>query len=410
MGGKNAAVVLADADLELAVEQVMLGAFRSAGQKCTATSRLVLDEGIAEEFLTELAIRVKGLEVGDPLLPTVAVGPVVSESAQANIQQSMRVAVADGPGSSRRPRVAGRCRWALRRSDGAGGIVTRGDAVVRGTVRPGACRASRIRRRGGVRVGKRGEYGLPAAVFTRDLTRALRAIDVLDVGVLHVNSESAGADPHVPFGGAKRSGYGPKEDRGPRVLHPHHERVPASEGGHRDYPGRTGRYRRRRLQPGAGRPVRDHDARRLRRRGHQDRTARQRRRHPGLGAAVRRGRSGDVLQFRQPQQAFSRTRPAQCGRGRASPGHRAALDVVVENFRAGTMERLGLGYQDLRAIRPDVIYCAITGFGSGEGAELAGYDLLVQAVGGLMSITDSEPGAPTKAAPRWPTSSPACTR
>ena len=56
-----------------------------------------------------------------------------------------------------------------------------------------------------------GEYGLSAAVFTRDLTRALRAIDVLDVGVLHVNSESAGADPHVPFGGAKRSGYGPKE-------------------------------------------------------------------------------------------------------------------------------------------------------------------------------------------------------
>ena len=71
-------------------------------------------------------------------------------------------------------------------------------------------------------------------------------------------------------------------------------------------------------------------------------------------------------------------------------------DVVVENFRAGTMERLGLGYQDLRAIRPDVIYCAITGFGSGEGAELAGYDLLVQAVGGLMSITGPEPGAPTK--------------
>ncbi len=71
-------------------------------------------------------------------------------------------------------------------------------------------------------------------------------------------------------------------------------------------------------------------------------------------------------------------------------------DVVVENFRAGTMERLGLGYQDLRAIRPDVIYCAITGFGSGEGADLAGYDLLVQAVGGLMSITGPEPGAPTK--------------
>jgi acyl-CoA reductase-like NAD-dependent aldehyde dehydrogenase len=55
------------------------------------------------------------------------------------------------------------------------------------------------------------EFGLSAALFTQDVTRALEAIDDLDVGILHVNSESAGADPHVPFGGAKKSGYGPKE-------------------------------------------------------------------------------------------------------------------------------------------------------------------------------------------------------
>ena len=75
----------------------------------------------------------------------------------------------------------------------------------------------------------------------------------------------------------------------------------------------------------------------------------------------------------------------------------AGADIVVENFRPGTMDRLGLGYDDLRAIRPDVIYCAITGFGSGGGAALPGYDLLVQAVGGLMSVTGTEPGDPTKA-------------
>ena len=75
----------------------------------------------------------------------------------------------------------------------------------------------------------------------------------------------------------------------------------------------------------------------------------------------------------------------------------AGADVVVENFRPGTMERLGLGYDDLRAVRPGLIYCAITGFGRGGGAALPGYDLLVQAVGGLMSVTGSEPGDPTKA-------------
>lgn len=72
-------------------------------------------------------------------------------------------------------------------------------------------------------------------------------------------------------------------------------------------------------------------------------------------------------------------------------------DIVVENFRPGTMERLGLGYEDLGRVRPGLIYCSITGFGRGEGAALAGYDLLVQAVGGLMSVTGSDPGSPTKA-------------
>ncbi|BBX71318.1 CaiB/BaiF CoA transferase family protein [Mycolicibacterium psychrotolerans] len=74
----------------------------------------------------------------------------------------------------------------------------------------------------------------------------------------------------------------------------------------------------------------------------------------------------------------------------------SGADIVVENFRAGTMEKLGLGYEDVRKIRPDVIYCSITGFGRTGGAALPGYDLLVQAVGGLMSVTGTEPGDPTK--------------
>ncbi|MEH3140484.1 MAG: CoA transferase [Mycobacterium kyogaense] len=74
----------------------------------------------------------------------------------------------------------------------------------------------------------------------------------------------------------------------------------------------------------------------------------------------------------------------------------SGADIVVENFRAGTMEKLGLGYDDVHALRRDVIYCSITGFGRGQGADLPGYDLLLQAVGGLMSVTGTEPGDPTK--------------
>ncbi len=74
----------------------------------------------------------------------------------------------------------------------------------------------------------------------------------------------------------------------------------------------------------------------------------------------------------------------------------AEADVVVENFRPGVMDRLGLGYDDLRAENPGLVYCSITGFGAGAGAALPGYDLLVQAVGGLMSITGTPDGEPQK--------------
>ncbi|WP_371582502.1 CaiB/BaiF CoA transferase family protein [Streptomyces sp. NBC_01314] len=75
----------------------------------------------------------------------------------------------------------------------------------------------------------------------------------------------------------------------------------------------------------------------------------------------------------------------------------AESDVVVENFRPGTMERLGLGHRELRARHPELVYCSISGFGSGAGAAIPGYDLLVQAVGGLMSVTGDAAGEPVKA-------------
>ncbi|MET0783154.1 MAG: CoA transferase, partial [Leifsonia flava] len=74
-----------------------------------------------------------------------------------------------------------------------------------------------------------------------------------------------------------------------------------------------------------------------------------------------------------------------------------SADVVVENFRPGVMDRFGLDFESVRAANPGVVYCSITGFGAGEGAALPGYDLLVQAVGGLMSVTGAPDGDPTKA-------------
>ncbi|MEU5099458.1 CoA transferase [Streptomyces sp. NPDC020996] len=82
---------------------------------------------------------------------------------------------------------------------------------------------------------------------------------------------------------------------------------------------------------------------------------------------------------------------------RAAQEIAARADVLVENFRPGTMDRLGLGYDTLRALNPKLVYCSVTGFGAGRGAALPGYDLLVQAMGGLMSVTGEPDGHPTKA-------------
>jgi len=213
MGGKNAAVVLDDADLDLAVDQVLAGAFRSTGQKCTATSRLVVTDGIADRLLAALTERARAMIVGDPSEDATQMGPVVSDSAQRSIQAGIDTATAQGAtvltggvpytdglrarGYFLPPTVVELDAPADIWTEELFGPVL---AVRRATDADEA-----------FALANDSEFGLSAAVFTQDLTRALQAVEHIDVGVLHVNSESAGADPHVPFGGAKKSGLGPKE-------------------------------------------------------------------------------------------------------------------------------------------------------------------------------------------------------
>jgi len=222
MGGKNAAVVLADADLDLAAEQVMFGAFRSTGQKCTATSRLVVADTVADEFLERLRARLDAWTVGDPTDPGVQMGPVVNTAARTSILAGIGTSLRQGARL-----VAGGGSGDGSYDGGTDGGVLDSGAFVAPTVLevPDGTNESwreeffgpvlTLRRAAGTdeafALANDSEFGLSAAVFTQDLTRTLDAIEDLDVGILHINSESAGADPHVPFGGAKKSGYGPKE-------------------------------------------------------------------------------------------------------------------------------------------------------------------------------------------------------
>jgi acyl-CoA reductase-like NAD-dependent aldehyde dehydrogenase len=213
MGGKNAAAVLSDANLELAVDEIVRGAFRSTGQKCTATSRVIVTASIAEDFLRCLVEQVDALVVGDPLDDGVDMGPLVSHSARAEVLSAVGAA-------ARRPGVrllAGGIPYTDVRADGA---------FVAPTVVELADDDELWREElfGPVLAVRRAEsdqqalelvndsmFGLSAAVFTDDLRAVAAAMRIVDVGVLHINSETAGADPHVSFGGSKESGFGPKE-------------------------------------------------------------------------------------------------------------------------------------------------------------------------------------------------------
>ena len=214
MGGKNAAIVLDDADIDLALEQVMFGAFRSTGQKCTATSRLIVTDGIADRFTAALRERAEALRVGDPTEDSTEMGPLVSDSAFKSVTAGVETALAQGA----RVLAGGRRYTEAPLADGYFVAPT----IVELDGRPADLWTEElfgpvlaVRRVAsadeGFALANDSEFGLSAALFTQDLTRVLQAVDQIDVGVLHVNSESAGADPHVPFGGAKKSGLGPKE-------------------------------------------------------------------------------------------------------------------------------------------------------------------------------------------------------
>ncbi len=209
LGGVNAAIVLADADLDRSAQLVARGAFLSAGQKCTATSRIIVEEAVADAFAERVAAAADALVVGDPLAPGVDIGPLASEQRADEVRAALA-------GAS-----AGR-RLTRRAPDDvpAGAFVAptivaelpAGHRLLReetfGPV------ATLIRARDAaqaVALANDSEHGLTAGVFTRSLSAALWCADELDVGMVKINQETPGNDVHVPFGGAKASAYGPGE-------------------------------------------------------------------------------------------------------------------------------------------------------------------------------------------------------
>ncbi|MEX2292538.1 MAG: aldehyde dehydrogenase family protein [Acidimicrobiales bacterium] len=215
LGGKNAMVVLDDADLDLAVDGALFGAFGSAGQRCTSTSRLVVQRGIARTLLDRLVDRTRSLRLGDPLVSTTDVGPVITSDSAVRIMEMVDAAVADGAtvltGGGLRNDVAG-CD---------------GGMFIEPTILVGVDAAHRAAREEmfgpvlsvievddlaeAVRVVNGVDFGLSASIYTRDINRALVGVEAIDTGITYVNAPTIGAEIPLPFGGTKHTGNGFRE-------------------------------------------------------------------------------------------------------------------------------------------------------------------------------------------------------
>ncbi len=212
LGGKNPAVVLGDAALGQAAEHVARGAFLSAGQKCTATSRVIVDRTVLGEFTERLVALARGWKLGDPLEPDTRVGPLVSEERLHAVLGYLDTARAE----------AGQVLCGGERAGDLGtGYYVR--PTVLADVPPGA-RVAREEIFGpvvallpaasdeeAIALANDTPFGLSASIFTRDLGRALRFAREVQAGVVKVNQESAGVEFQVPFGGMKGSSSGSRE-------------------------------------------------------------------------------------------------------------------------------------------------------------------------------------------------------
>lgn len=217
MGGKNAQIVLDDANLDLALEGALWGGFGTTGQRCTATSRILLQKGIASRFTTRFVARAKSLRVGNGLVEGTEVGPQVNA---AQIETSTKyAAIAQAEGAKL---LAG----GLPLTEGLHAKGTFFAPTVFGGVTP-SMQIAREEVFGpvvsliefstfeeAIQIANSIDYGLSTALYTRDVNRAFTAIRDLEAGITYINAPTIGAEVHLPFGGVKQTGNGHREGLG----------------------------------------------------------------------------------------------------------------------------------------------------------------------------------------------------
>jgi aldehyde dehydrogenase (NAD+) len=210
LGGHNPLIVMADADLDRAAEAAYAGAFWSAGQKCTATRRILVEGSVYADFKARLLARIEHGTVGDPTDPQTEVGPIVNQSQLDEVLAGVETGRADGgtllAGGERLDDEAYLVAPTL--FEGLSDDAFLSCQEVFGPV-TSLYRFSSLDE--ALRRANAVEYGLSASIYTSNLASARQFAQEIEAGIIRINGQTAGAEVHVPFGGVKSSGFGPHE-------------------------------------------------------------------------------------------------------------------------------------------------------------------------------------------------------
>lgn len=215
MGGKNIEIIMDDADIDLAVEGALWGAFGTTGQRCTATSRLICHEDVVEEVLKKLAAKASKLKVGNGLDETVQMGPCVNQDQLDTVLKYIEIATKEDGAKL----VTGGERL-------SGGDYDKG-FFVQPTIVSEVSQSMRIWKEEvfgpvlavstfktldqAIDMANDTVYGLSASIFTNDIRKAYTAMRDVYTGLFYVNAPTIGAETHLPFGGTKETGNGHRE-------------------------------------------------------------------------------------------------------------------------------------------------------------------------------------------------------
>jgi alpha-ketoglutaric semialdehyde dehydrogenase len=214
MGGKNAMIVMDDADLDLALEGVLWGAFGTTGQRCTATSRLIVQDKVHDAFVRRVADAAERLRLGDGRKDGTDVGPLIHEASREKVERYVEIGRAEG------------AELVLGGKAASDASLEQG-WFYRPTIFSGVKPKSRLEQEeifgpvlsvirvdsfdDAVRVNNDVRYGLSSSIYTSNVNLAFRALEALDNGITYINAPTIGAEAHLPFGGVKATGNGHRE-------------------------------------------------------------------------------------------------------------------------------------------------------------------------------------------------------